>query len=259
VRKRLSLTEIGQLYANQVRLSLDKMERYTMAAMAHRNAGGVLEIATIPTFATRWLIPRLSKFYADNREVTINLTTRAQPFLFTDTPFDAAIHFGDPVWPGSIAKHLFGEEMTVVCSPRLLCQEKELDLQRVRDFLLLHQTARPEAWRLWLTEAGLHDLDAVSGQRYELFSMLVEAAKAGLGIALVPRFLILEELSSGVLATPFKLSLNSAEGYYLVHPECKQNSPTLQRFESWLLTEAKRYVACELQRVSSPRGESEVA
>ena len=242
VKKRLSLTEVGQLYAKQVRENLERMERDTMAAIAHRDAGGILELAVIPTFATRWLIPRLPRFYEAHQNVIVNLATRAEPFLFTDTLFDAAIHFGDPVWPGAIAKYLFGEEMTAICSPPLLNGRATLAPDEVASFTLLHQSARPDAWRQWLTQAGVHDADGMKGQRYELFSMLAEAARAGLGIALVPRFLVSQELATGELVCPCDLPLRSDKGYYLVYPEHKQNSPWLQAFEGWLLSAAKRYV-----------------
>ena len=241
VKKRLVLTEIGQIYARHVRDTLDRMERDALAAMAHRDAGGVLELAVIPTFATRWLIPRLPNFYAQHKDVTVNLTTRAVPFLFTGTPFDAAIHFGDPVWPGSIARYLFGEEVTPVCSPQLLSKGARLEPRDVARFTLLHQSARPDAWRHWFAQAGIHDVDAMLGQRYELFSMLVEAARAGLGIALVPRFFVSHELTTGELVIPCDLSLRSEKGYYLVFPEHKESSPQLQGFEKWLIAEASKY------------------
>lgn len=242
VKKRLSLTEVGQLYANQVRENLARMERDTLAAMAHRDAGGILELAVIPTFATRWLIPRLPQFYGEHENIIVNLATRAEPFLFTDTQFDAAIHFGDPVWPGAIAKYLLGEEMTAVCSPNLVSGCDSLAPCEVPNFTLLHQSARPDAWRQWLVQAGVHDADSMKGQRYELFSMLVEAARAGLGIALVPRFLVSHELRTGELICPCDLLLRSEKGYYLVYPEHKQNSPWLQAFEAWLLSAASAYV-----------------
>lgn len=242
VKKRLSLTEVGQLYAKQVRENLERMERDTLAAMAHRDAGGIVELAVIPTFATRWLIPRLPQFYEQEQDIIVNLATRAEPFLFTDTQFDAAIHFGDPIWPGSIAKYLFGEEMTAVCSARLMNGRPRLEPGEIANSTLLHQSARPDAWRQWLAQAGVHDADCMKGQRYELFSMLVEAARAGLGIALVPRFLASHELATGELVCPCDLPLRSDKGYYLVYPECKQNSPWLRAFESWLLAAASQYV-----------------
>jgi DNA-binding transcriptional LysR family regulator len=241
VKKRISLTEVGEIYARNVRESLQKIERDTLGAMAHHGTGGILELAVIPTFATRWLIPRLPKFYAQHEHITLNLTTRAEPFMFTDTPFDAAIHFGNPVWPGAIAHHLFGEEMTPVCSPRLLKGRTSLKPEALEKFTLLHQSARPDAWRQWLVQAGVHEANCMKGQRYELFSMLVEAARAGLGIALVPRFFVLDELAKKELVVPCDLSLRNEKGYYLVYPENKQNAPLLLAFQSWLLAMATQY------------------
>ncbi|HEX7647362.1 MAG TPA: transcriptional regulator GcvA [Noviherbaspirillum sp.] len=241
VKKRLSLTDVGRVYAKQVRDHLERMERDTLAAMAHKGAGGILELAVIPTFATRWLIPRLPQFYARNGHITLNLTTRAEPFLFADTPFDAAIHFGSAVWPGAIAQYLFGEEMTPVCSPRMLGSRSRLEPADMAKFTLLHQSARAEAWRHWFAQAGIHDADCMRGQRYELFSMLVEAARAGLGVALVPRFFVLNELRNGELVIPCDVPLRSESGYYLVYPEAKQGSPLLKVFVTWLLATAEQY------------------
>jgi DNA-binding transcriptional LysR family regulator len=241
VKKRVSLTDAGEAYAEQVRQHLNGLERDTLAAMSRQGSGGVLELAVIPTFATRWLIPRLPSFYALHPDVTLNLTTRAEPFLFTDTPFDAAIHFGHPVWSGAIAEPLFGEEMVPVCSPRLLGRAKRLDPAQFERFTLLHQSARPGAWRRWFGAAGVEEFGGMKGPRYELFSMLVEAARAGLGLALVPRFLVLQELKEGVLTIPCDISLRSEKGYYLVYPEKKQGFVLLQAFQAWLAAAAADY------------------
>lgn len=243
VRRRVSLTEVGEAYAKQVRDNLDRIERDTLAVATRRGAEGILELAVIPTFATRWLIPRLPQFYAQHRHITLNLTTRSEPFLFTDTPFSAAIHFGNPVWPGAITQHLFGEEMVPVCSPELLNGTGSLAPPALARLPLLHQSARPDAWRQWLAQARVHDVDCMSGQRYELFSMLVEAARAGLGVALVPRFFVLAELASKELIVPNEMSLLNDKGYYLVYPESKQNAPSLQPFKQWLLSIAREYRA----------------
>jgi DNA-binding transcriptional LysR family regulator len=241
VRRRVSLTEVGETYAKQVRENLDRIERDTLAVATRRGAEGILELAVIPTFATRWLIPRLPQFYAQHGHITLNLTTRSEPFLFTDTPFSAAIHFGNPVWPGAITQHLFGEEMVPVCSPQLVGGTAPVTPSALARLPLLHQSARPDAWRQWLAQARVHDVDCMSGQRYELFSMLVEAARAGLGVALVPRFFVLAELASTELIVPNEMSLLNDKGYYLVYPESKQNAPSLQPFKQWLLSIARAY------------------
>ncbi|HYD94076.1 MAG TPA: transcriptional regulator GcvA [Noviherbaspirillum sp.] len=241
VKKRLSLTDIGRIYAKQVREHLERIERDTLAAMARRGAGGILELAVIPTFATRWLIPRLPQFYAQHPEITLNLTTRAEPFMFNDTIFDAAIHFGSPAWPGAVAHHLFGEEMMPVCSPRLMQGRASLRAAELAALPLLHQSARAEAWRNWFVQAGVHDVPSMKGQRYELFSMLVEAARAGLGVALMPRILVLGELASGQLVIPCDIGLRNEKSYFLVYPEYKAESLPLKVFRQWLMATARQY------------------
>lgn len=241
IKKRVTLSEAGQTYAKQVRENLKRIEHDTLSLMAHRGAGGVLELAVIPTFATRWLIPRLKDFQAAYPGITLNLTTRAEPFMFTDTPFDGAIHFGDPIWPGAVTEYLFGEEMVPVCSPVLLDGKASIEPAELEELPLLHQSARPDAWREWFAAAGLPNVNAMGGARYELFSMLVEAAKAGLGVALVPRFFVLSEIASGELATPCAFALRSQRSYYLVYPENKAELPSLRAFCQWLSAQAAAY------------------
>ncbi len=241
IKKRVVLSEAGQLYARQIRASLRQIEHDTLSLMAHRGAGGVLELAVIPTFATRWLIPRLGDFSAAHPGITLDLATRAEPFIFADTPFDAAIHCGGPIWPGAHAEFLFGEEMVPVCSPTLLKGRTQIDPDELAQLPLLHQSARPDAWREWFAVAGVENVNAMGGARYELFSMLVEAARAGLGVALVPRFFVIGEMASGQLLTPCPYVLHNQRSYYLVYPESKADSVPLAAFREWMCGQAAAY------------------
>lgn len=241
VKKRVTLSAAGKIYAKQVRENLKHIEHDTLSLMAHRSAGRVLELAVIPTFATRWLIPRLANFQSLYPDITLDLTTRAEPFMFIDTPFDAAIHFGDPVWPGAITEYLFGEEMVPVCTPALLQGRTTVEPAELENMPLLHQSARPDAWREWFEVAGLSNVNAMGGSRYELFAMLVEAARAGLGVALMPRFFVLSEIASGELVVPCPYVLQNQRSYYLVYPEDKLESESLQAFCSWLREQARNY------------------
>ncbi|WP_263770253.1 LysR family transcriptional regulator [Propionivibrio soli] len=249
IKKRVTLSEAGQIYARQVRENLRRIEHDTMSLMAHRGAGGVLELAVIPTFATCWLIPRLRHFHAVHPGITLDLTTRAEPFMFTDTPFDAAIHYGDPVWPGALSEFLFGEDMVPVCSPALLKGRTQIEPAELEQLPLLHQSARPDAWHDWFEVAGLSNVNAMGGSRYELFAMLVEAAKAELGVTLVPRFFVLKELASGELVTPCPQVLHSQRSYYLVYPENKVGSASLQVFRQWLRDQAAEYREAVLEAI----------
>jgi DNA-binding transcriptional LysR family regulator len=255
VKKRVSLSGSGEIYARQVRENLKRIEHDTLSLMAHRSAGRVLELAVIPTFATRWLIPRLPDFYKHHPDITLDLTTRNDPFMFIDTPFDAAIHFGDPVWPGAITEFLFGEEMVPVCTPALLGGRSSIEPSEIEKMPLLHQSARPDAWREWFRIAGLANVNAMGGSRYEIFAMLVEAVKAGLGVALMPRFFVLDEIAAGILVVPCPYVLHSQRSYYLVYPEDKQGSESLQTFCAWLRAQAASYLKAEMDKVASDSGE----
>jgi DNA-binding transcriptional LysR family regulator len=246
IKKRVSLSGSGEIYARQVRENLKRIEHDTLSLMAHRSAGRVLELAVIPTFATRWLIPRLADFQTCHPEITLDLTTRSEPFMFIDTPFDAAIHFGDPVWPGAITEYLFGEEMVPVCKLALLKGKLSVAPPELEKMPLLHQSARPDAWREWFEIAGLANVNAMGGPRYETFSMLVEAAKAGLGVALMPRFFVPNEIASGELIVPCQYVLHNQRSYYIVYPEDKQESESLQVFCAWLHAQAKNYLETEM-------------
>jgi DNA-binding transcriptional LysR family regulator len=120
IKRRISLTEAGpRLCAWRARLPGTAGAPYPGldGASGRRR---VIELAAVPTFATRWLIPRLPLFHQAHPHITVNITTRSDPFIFTDTGFDACIHFGNGVWPGAEASWLFGEEMIPVCSPQLV-------------------------------------------------------------------------------------------------------------------------------------------
>ena len=246
IKKRVTLSEAGQLYARQVRENLTRIEHDTLSLMAHRGAGGVLELAAIPTFASRWLIPRLADFRTHHPGISIDLSTRAEPFMFNDTPFDAAIHFGDPIWPGAVIEYLFGEEMIPVCSPDLLKGRVQIEPSELATMELLHQSARSDAWRQWFEMAGVTGVNVMGGARYELFSMLIPAAQAGLGVALVPRFFVQKEIASGELISPCPYALRSQRGYYLVYPENRAGSASLQVFSKWLHEQAATYRETEV-------------
>lgn len=241
VKKRVVLTKAGALYGNQVRQTLDQMERDMLDIMAHGGTRGIIELAVLPTFSSQWLIPRLGRFCQAHPDLTINMSARSVMFLFRETPFDAAIHFGQPAWPGTMADYLFKEEVLAVCNPALLEGKTIRCAEEILQHPLLHLTSRPDYWRNWFESAGLTSIGAMQGARYEHFTLLISAACAGLGIALIPRFLILKELSRGELAVAFDLPIASDNAYYLVYPTENANDANLAQFRQWLLDEVKDY------------------
>ncbi len=241
VKKRVVLTKAGVLYSAQVRQILDQMERDMLNIMAHGGTRGILELAVLPTFGSQWLIPRLGRLYEKHPDMTVNASARSVMFLFKDTPFDAAIHFGQPAWPGTAADYLFREEVVAVGSPELLARKKLSRIDDSQEWSLLHLMSRPDDWRNWFESAGLSNINAMQGSRYELFSLLISAACAGLGLALIPRFLIIEELKREELVVAFDQRVAADNAYYLVYPEENLSGTPLQQFREWLLEEVKGY------------------
>ncbi|AVU78859.1 transcriptional regulator GcvA [Pseudomonas sp. Fig-3] len=239
-RRGVKLTEAGLSYSRRVATQLDAVERDTLSVMGHTGAN-VIELAVVPTFGTQWLLPRLKDFQQQHPEVTVNLTNRTRPFLFADTDFDAAIYFGDADWSGTESHKLMGENPMPVCSPTLLGNRNSLTPQAIAELPLLQQTTRPYAWRQWFNAQNLNIARDLTGPRYELFSMLAQAAMHDMGIALIPPFLIQRELAEKRLVVANRNALSSIKAYYLMIPERKVESASLRAFRDWLVNQASSY------------------
>lgn len=240
-RRGVALTEAGVSYSRNVTARLDEVERDTLELMAKGGQGGALELGVVPTFATKWLLPRLSAFAAAHPGITVNLHARTRPFLFDDTPFDAAIHAGTAAWPGTEGVFLMRENLVAVCSPALLHPRTSMGKADWGRHTLLQQSTRPYAWRDWFSSRALVVEGDMAGPRYELYSMLAEAAVHGLGLALIPRFLIEDELRRGILVQVARHEYLSDRSYYLIYPERKSENAALAAFRAWLEAEARRY------------------
>ena len=239
-RRGVKLTEAGLSYSRRVATQLDAVERDTLSVMGNQGANAI-ELAVVPTFATQWLLPRLKDFQQSHPDVTVNLTNRTRPFLFADTDFDAAIYFGDAEWPGTESYRLMGENPVPVCSPALLGKRSEIDPAEIATLPLLQQTTRPYAWRQWFSGLEMNVARDMTGPRYELFSMLAQAARHEMGIALIPPFLIQRELKEQRLVIANPRALASPKAYYLMIPVRKVESASLRAFRDWLVGQAKTY------------------
>lgn len=248
----MALTPAGADYARQVRQRLDALERDAVDLMGRRGHGDRVTLAAVPTFATRWLIPRLPRLVAQQPELLVHLETRTRPFLFADSGIDAALWAGTPQqlqqWAGTQATHLMDEEVVPVCSPRWLPQGRAVTPSELAKLPLLQASTRPEAWRRWFEAQGVQAPSPMAGPRYELFSMQAAAAIAGLGVALMPTLLVQEELASGALVVACPCPLKGERAYYLVQPQ-GVSRPALERVRHWLLDEC---AAAEVNGVWRP-------
>ena len=242
-RRGVALTPAGAQYSRMVRARLDEVERDTLALMSGGASGGSIDLAVVPTFATHWLIPRLRALRDEHKDLTVNLHVQTRPFLFSETRMDAAIQASAGGWPGTRADKLMDEEMVVVCSRQLWPHRKRASARDIAKLPLIQMTTRPYAWRAWFESQGVDVTGDLAGDRMELFSMATEAARNGLGAALVPKMFVENEVSRGELVTPAAATFNSGLSYYLIQPEGDGGGPALQSFSDWLLNQACAYLA----------------
>ena len=242
-RHGVALTPSGTTYARQTALRLESMERDTLDAMADQGSGGSLALAAVPTFATRWLLPRLPGFAQLQPDAVVHIETRTRPFLFADGEFDAALYAGTPAqvanWAGTRALLLMPEDVVPVCSPRLLPRGKPVAPAAIAQMPLLQQSTRPDGWRQWFDAQQVDAPRARTGPRYELFSMLASAAAHGLGVALMPTMLVDDEIARGELTVACARPLSGQRNYYLVTPDRGEPRPLLAAFAAWLGAQAR--------------------
>lgn len=238
-RHGVALTPHGLEYARQVASRLAALEQDTLDVMSTQGCGSVLHLAAVPTFATRWLIPRLPLLKRQQPDLTVHIETRTRPFMFADTPFDAALFAGTPEqvsqWAGTRAVKLLDEVVLPVCAPGLLPGTGNLTPDAIAQLPLLQQSTRPDVWRQWFEAQGVIAPQALSGARFELFSMTAAAAVHGLGVALVPRLLIEDELQRGDLVVACERPLANQRAYYFVQPESQDKTQATHTFLDWLL------------------------
>ena len=229
--KRLVLTPAARDFVAETRKALKTITDASLTLRANP-AGGALNLAILPAFGMNWLAPRLASFARAHPEVTVNLSTRLRPFDFSATAFDAAIHYGRKDWPGVSYMKLMDEEILAVAAPRVLSQPLT-SAQAALEHPLLQLESRTGDWARWLAHHGQ------PGQRppamlFDQFATMAQAAVHGLGLALLPTFLIERDLADGRLIPAFGPAIRAAGAYYLTWPDARPERAPLTSFRSWL-------------------------
>ncbi|QDG94643.1 LysR family transcriptional regulator (plasmid) [Rhizobium sp. NIBRBAC000502774] len=238
VGNRVRLLPNGERYAAQVRETLDRLERDSQYLMGQPSDGVSLDIATIPTFAVRWLIPRLARFREQHPNIIVHLAERMEPFVLAGSGFDAAIHFEHPAWTGMRTHRLLHETLVPVCHPALL--DRREGVVSLDVLPRLHRRQNPDAWQRYAQETGIVLTNPAVGARYDLHSMQIEAALAGLGVALVPRLYIETELAEGRLIAPWPDGSSISKTFCLILPEpIRLSEGPIQVFANWVIKEGR--------------------
>lgn len=235
VRQRLILSDAGRALYREARAVLDRAEAAAMTVMAFGGHADVLRLAVLPTFGATWLIPRLAGFQAVAPTVTLDVATRLHAVDFATEGFDAAIQRGTGRAAGAMAEHLIDERLVVVAAPALLPGGQPLSDMALARLPLLQQATRPNLWLDWFREAGLDPRSILRGPRFEQFGMVIEAAKAGLGAALLPEVLAAPMLADGSLRLASSRRRDSGTPYMLVYPPQSADQPGFRQFRDWIM------------------------
>ncbi len=236
--RQLLLTEEGQNYWPKIR---DLFENLTIATqqLKSQRANGPLTVSVVPTFATSWLVPRLSKFNQIYPEIEVRLKASADRVDFLNENVDLAIYYDKDNYENCHSVTLLNEQLTPLCSPSLLEGDIPLNTpEDLRKHNLLHDFNTND-WKRWLKVAGVKNFDLAHGPIFSHTSMVIQAAIFGQGIAMGHSVLSQAEVMSGRLVQPFELMMDSEISYDVVCPEGSESRPKVKAFIDWLVAMVK--------------------
>ena len=236
--RRVVLTEAGQVLLPVLSESLDRVAE-ALDGLGTGPSARALTVTLTPSFASRWLIPRLGRFRARHPEIDVRLAPSLRFVDLAHEDCDMAVRCGDGNWPGLMAEHLLPIAMTPVCSPALAPLRTPADLAQ---HTLIHadigEARIGEEWRLWLNGAGVTGIDPSGGLSLHDPAMALQAAVDGLGVAVGYTVLAAADLAAGRLVAPFATTVAHDFAYYIVHPKSTATPPNIAAFRDWLRGEA---------------------
>lgn len=230
----LQFTDVGEKLHGVVDDSLNRLTQALREA-ASQPDDKPLVVSALHTFASRWLLPRFTRFPAQvaNTEIRVSRVDAN----FDRDNVDCAVFYGDGHWRGLTADFLREEYLVMVCAPQVVVQRPLVQHGDVYAHQLLQARQRPQDWTLWLEKAGVVPHPSPRLLTLESRNLVIEAAEAGLGLAVVDPVMVAKELESGRLVQPWPLAAKGPGAYYLVYPEERALSGKVQAFRDWLLGE----------------------
>jgi LysR family glycine cleavage system transcriptional activator len=245
--KGLLLTDPAQIALPALREAFDRLSEAASMLTAAVD-GRRLTVTVAPSFAAKWLVPRLGKFEALHPQVDVWISAGMELSDFNSGEVDLAIRYGAGRYPGLEVTRLMQETVIAVASPELMERQPLNALSDLTDHILLHDGS-PDAdescpdWTMWLAARGVKGVDGSRGPRFNQSSLVIEAAIGGRGVALAKRALAQADLDAGRLVAPFQIATAVDFAYYLVHPKAKGRLPQVKAFTAWLNAEAEAHEA----------------
>ncbi len=245
--KGLLLTDAAQTALPALREAFDRLAEAASLLTAAVD-GNRVTITAAPSFAAKWLMPRLGKFEEAHPEVDVWLTAGMELVDFASGEVDVAIRYGSGRYPGLEVTQLMRETVLPVMSPELLAEKPMERPEDLAQHTLLHDGS-PDAdescpdWSMWLTARGIRGVDGARGPRFNQSSLVIEGAMNGRGVALAKRTLAQADIDAGRLVSPFDILTDVDFAYFVVHPKAKGRLPQVRAFVNWVKAEAEAHLA----------------
>lgn len=227
----VQLTPTGREYWQRIAPGLRMIETATFEARSGGGGSGVLALSSVPTFLTKWLIPRLADFRRIHPGVTFSFSQHLAENETHPPEIDAAIRYGQGDWSGVVSDYIAGREFVCIVSPAL-ARKRPTPMEILSQTLLHHEQAA-HAWRKWAAHHKLDEALALAGPRFAQYSAIIQAVVSGLGAGLVPRVLVEEDLDQKSVAT-FGEALELGQGHYLCFDPVRLERPVFAAFRSWI-------------------------
>ncbi|AIU27957.1 XRE family transcriptional regulator [Pandoraea pnomenusa] len=233
--KRISITPAGRQYATSIRAALDDIAQATRKLQAGTRSERRLVLTTMPSFASRWLTPRIGRFIDRHPELEVELRCSAHLIDFERDDVDVALRMGKGNWPGLHIEKVLDDVFFPACSPVYNGGQLPHTAEEFRRSTLLRSEGEP--WAPWFTAAGFELPEPTQGMMYEDSGMLSQAAIVGQGVALVRRSLAVGDIMAGRLVRLSDVDTPCEWDYYFVCPPAVLETQRVQAFRTWFLEE----------------------
>lgn len=235
----IETTEAGEALSLTLRDAFQRMTD-TIERMFPGDESGPLTVSVSPSFAAKWLVPRLGRFRQRHPEIDVRVSATGRLVDFYREDVDLAVRHGRGRYPGLRSEWLLSGVIFPVCSPKLMTGEFALGRQENLRYQTLLHSEPPDDWEQWLAVYPVDNVDYRRGPRFSDDGLMLEAAIDGQGVAVSRAALVADDLAKGLLVRPFDLTLAHDWDYYLVCPEATADRPKIVAFRDWMREEAQR-------------------
>lgn len=234
VNRSIMLTDIGRRYSEEIAEALGQIEAATRNLSRHGKSD-ILTVHAVPSLATQWLMPRLSRFGTLNPEIDVRLNASGEPADLRDGTIDFSICYGSILPSAGVQIEPFPEETIVaLCAPSLMQGPLALKTpDDLRHHVLIHSEVNLYRWQDWARDHGI-TLDLKRGPRFDRSFMAISTAVDGLGVCLESRLLVERELANGHLVMPFGAEGRKVQCHSLTYLRSRARIPKLAVFRQWL-------------------------